>query len=95
VGAAEEHRNIEIVRRILKLLGRPPSLIRRVRDRLGHDRRYAIDSSKLRRELRWKPARRFDKALAETVGWYVNHRAWWKCLIRLRKHKSFQKKYYR
>jgi dTDP-glucose 4,6-dehydratase len=70
VGAQNERTNIDVVRRILAHLGKPDSLIRHVADRPGHDRRYAIDSSKARRELGWEPRRQFDEALAETIEWY-------------------------
>jgi dTDP-glucose 4,6-dehydratase len=68
--------NIQIVKRILRLLDKPESLITFVKDRPGHDRRYAMDSSHIRRELGWEPAHRFDDALRQTVDWYVHNRAW-------------------
>lgn len=70
IGASNERQNIEILRRILAHLGKPESLIRHVADRPGHDRRYAIDSSKAQRELGWQPQREFAEALAETIEWY-------------------------
>ena len=76
-GASSERPNVEIVKTVLRLLGKPESLIQYVKDRPGHDRRYAIDSSRARRELGWAPRRRFDEALAATVAWYLEHRAWW------------------
>jgi dTDP-glucose 4,6-dehydratase len=80
-GAASERHNIDIVKLVLTLTGKPESLIRHVTDRLGHDRRYAIDASKATRELGWAPRHRFESALAETVGWYQSHRAWWERII--------------
>ena len=80
-GAASERRNLDIVRQVLERLGKPESLIRFVADRPGHDRRYAIDAAKARRELSWAPARRFEEALAETVRWYVEHRSWWERIL--------------
>jgi dTDP-glucose 4,6-dehydratase len=77
IGAGEEHPNLELVRGILGLLGKPESLVRYVADRPGHDRRYAIDSSKARRELGWAPQVDFARGLAETVEWYVANRPWW------------------
>lgn len=71
--------NIDLTRRILKILGKPFSLVRKVKDRPGHDRRYAIDSGKLRR-LGWKEKARFDDALEATVLWYRDHEAWWRRL---------------
>jgi dTDP-glucose 4,6-dehydratase len=78
-GAGDEVENLELTRRILKLTGRDESLIRHVADRPGHDRRYALDSSKLR-ELGWRPERRLDEGLAETVAWYRERRDWWEPL---------------
>ena len=95
VGSTEEHPNLWIVKRILKMLGRPESLIEHVPDRLGHDRRYAVDSAKLRRELGWRPGHSFGDALAETVRWYMENPAWWRRLQRLRDHRQFQDRYYR
>lgn len=95
VGGSQEHQNLAIVRRVLNLLGRPRTLIRHVRDRLGHDRRYAIDSRKIRRTLGWKPAWDFEEGIEETVAWYCVNRKWWRRLIRLGEHRKFQKKYYR
>lgn len=77
VGAGEERTNLEMVKAILGLLGKPESLIRHVTDRPGHDRRYAIDSAKIRRELGWRPEVGFREGLAATVEWYVEHRPWW------------------
>ena len=62
---------------VLALLGKPESLVRFVADRPGHDRRYAMDLSKARRELGWAPRRTFEAGLEETVRWYVEHRGWW------------------
>ena len=67
--------------RILDHLGKPHSLITYVTDRLGHDRRYAIDSSKAQRELGWKPLHRPEAGIRETVDWYVANRAWWEPLL--------------
>jgi dTDP-glucose 4,6-dehydratase len=70
IGADNEWANIDLARKILKILGKPESLLTSVKDRPGHDRRYAIDSAKLRRELGWKPSVTFDKGLIETVRRY-------------------------
>jgi len=73
----QERENLEVVRRLLDLTGASPDLVRHVEDRPGHDRRYAIDSSKLR-ELGWTPAHSFDTGgLEETVDWYRANREWW------------------
>ncbi|QDE91371.1 dTDP-glucose 4,6-dehydratase [Myxococcus xanthus] len=77
IGGGAERRNIDIVKAILGLVGKPESLIQYVKDRPGHDRRYAIDPSKIRAELGWTPAHTFEQGLAETVRWFVDHPAWW------------------
>jgi len=77
IGAGNELPNIELTRLILKLLGKPESLIRYVKDRPGHDRRYSLDCTKIR-ALGWRPRHRFEEALAETVRWYVENQWWWR-----------------
>jgi dTDP-glucose 4,6-dehydratase len=77
IGGNSERTNIEITEYILKALGKPKSLIRFVEDRLGHDRRYAIDSTKIMSELGWKPQYSFEKAMDETVLWYIENHSWW------------------
>jgi dTDP-glucose 4,6-dehydratase len=81
VGSDAEMKNIDVVHLILDQLGKPRDLIQFVTDRLGHDRRYAIDSSKLRAELNWKPLHRPEQGLRDTVDWYRNNRAWWEPLL--------------
>jgi dTDP-glucose 4,6-dehydratase len=77
IGGNNERKNIDIVKRVLKELNKPDTLIEFVKDRLGHDRRYAIDSSKIKNELGWVPAYSFDTALKSTIDWYVNNKDWW------------------
>ncbi|MCI0570591.1 MAG: GDP-mannose 4,6-dehydratase, partial [Myxococcaceae bacterium] len=77
IGGGAERRNIEIVRGILQLTGKPETLIKYVQDRPGHDRRYAIDPAKIREELGWTPAHTFEQGLEDTVRWYVDNRTWW------------------
>jgi dTDP-glucose 4,6-dehydratase len=72
----EERENLDVTRRILELTEADPGLVRHVDDRPGHDRRYALDWSRLR-ELGWKPTRGFEEGLAETVAWYRTRRDWW------------------
>jgi dTDP-glucose 4,6-dehydratase len=79
VGGGQELTNLELTQAILELIGKPPSLIRRVDDRPGHDRRYSVDSSKLRR-LGWAPIHPFNTALAQTVAWYRERPDWWRPL---------------
>ncbi len=77
-GARSERVNIDIVSRIVVLLGVSPALVEHGTDRPAHDRRYAMDSSKAEGELGWKPARTFEQGLADTVRWYVEHDDWWR-----------------
>ena len=79
VGAGDERENLDVTRMIIELTGAHPSLVRHVEDRPGHDRRYALDSSRIR-ALGWKPKRTFEEGLAETVKWYSENRAWWEPL---------------
>ena len=80
IGGESERQNIEITKRILKELDLPESLIEPVKDRPGHDRRYSIDCSKVKK-LGWKPEANFEAALKETIRWYKENKAWWKKLI--------------
>ena len=81
VGGDGEMRNIDVVKLILSHLGKPESLINYVKDRLGHDRRYAIDSSKIHNELNWKPLHRPEQGIRETIDWYMANRSWWEPLL--------------
>jgi len=77
IGTGHGWTNIAVARMLLRHLGKPESLIRFVPDRLGHDRRYAMSMGKIRRELGWSPAIRFDDGLRDTIRWYQTHQAWW------------------
>ncbi|MFN0061414.1 MAG: dTDP-glucose 4,6-dehydratase [Myxococcaceae bacterium] len=77
IGGGAERRNIDLVKTLLSTLKKPESLIQFVKDRPGHDRRYAIDPTKIRNELGWKPERTFEQGLSETVRWYVDNPKWW------------------
>lgn len=77
IGGNNEHANIEIVRTILQALDKPESLIQHVKDRAGHDRRYAINATKIRAELGWLPKYTFATGIAETLAWYLDNREWW------------------
>jgi dTDP-glucose 4,6-dehydratase len=79
VGAGHERENLGVARRILELTGADPSLICHVEDRPGHDRRYSLETAKVR-ALGWTPQRAFDEGLVDTVEWYRDHRAWWQPL---------------
>lgn len=76
IGGNNEKTNIELVKLILKILEKPESLIKYVKDRPGHDRRYAIDSSKIQRELGWKPHYTFETGIFETIKWYLDNIKW-------------------
>jgi len=81
IGAENEKPNIEIVKLILRELGKDESLITYVKDRPGHDRRYAIDATKIKTELGWKPSHTFETAIKETINWYIQNQSWWKEII--------------
>jgi dTDP-glucose 4,6-dehydratase len=92
-GASSERHNIDIVKQVLDLAGKPHTLIRYVKDRPGHDRRYAIDAGKAQDRLGWSPRRRFEEALADTVRWYLEHRAWWERIISGEYLRYYEKQY--
>ncbi|MBD2867968.1 dTDP-glucose 4,6-dehydratase [Paenibacillus arenilitoris] len=76
VGGRNERNNLQVVRTILEELGKPESLITYVKDRLGHDRRYAIDADKIRHELGWQPKYDYENGIKETIRWYLNNAQW-------------------
>ena len=77
IGGIKDVPNLEIARKILTFMGKPNSLLTFVKDRPGHDRRYAIDSSLIEREMGWKHNVSLDEGLKETIEWYINNRQWW------------------
>lgn len=77
IGGENERTNMEIVRLILKILGKPETLIKYVKDRPGHDRRYAIDGTKIQRELGFKPGIDFAQGMEDTIRWFRENRGWW------------------
>ncbi|MCL4416628.1 MAG: dTDP-glucose 4,6-dehydratase [Actinobacteria bacterium] len=77
-GLTQDINNLEVVKKIIKILGKNESFIEFVKDRPGHDRRYALDWSKIKNELGWEPLHNFDEWLEKTVEWYKNNEAWWK-----------------
>jgi dTDP-glucose 4,6-dehydratase len=79
-GLTKDIPNIEVVKKILKIMGRGEEMIEYVKDRPGHDRRYSVNWSKIKRELGWKPLHNFDAWLEKTVKWYKNNIDWWKPL---------------
>ena len=81
IGGHNERSNITVVKRILQHLGKPESLITYVTDRKGHDKRYAIDPSKIREELGWEPETKFEDGIGQTIDWYLEHRDWWEHIV--------------
>ena len=81
IGGHNERTNLEVVKTILKALGKPESLIRFVKDRPGHDRRYAIDPTKIETELGWEPQYVFDTGMKQTIQWYLDNKEWWEHII--------------
>lgn len=77
-GATNEKTNLELIHALLNIMGKPQNLITFIADRPGHDRRYALDTSKIAKELGWNPLYSFEKALAATIDWYVNNELWWR-----------------
>lgn len=92
VGGGNECTNLDITKKILTLLNKPESLIKRVKDRQGHDRRYSLDCSKLKK-LGWKPEASFEAALEKTVRWYKENESWWR-KIKSGEYLEYYKKQY-
>ncbi|HXI64411.1 MAG TPA: dTDP-glucose 4,6-dehydratase [Gemmatimonadales bacterium] len=81
IGGSAELPNVEVVRTLLRVLAKPESLIKYVTDRPGHDRRYAMNTERINRELDWRPRHRFETGLADTIRWYLEHRPWWERVL--------------
>lgn len=81
VGGHNEKSNIEVVKIILKELGKSEDLIKYINDRLGHDRRYAIDPTKISNELGWKPETAFENGIVNTIKWYLDNKDWWEDIL--------------
>jgi dTDP-glucose 4,6-dehydratase len=93
IGGNNEWKNIDIVKLLLTHLNKPESLITYVTDRLGHDLRYSIDASKIKKDLGWQPRYTFEKGITETIGWYLNNKDWWQRIIS-GDYKDYYKKMY-
>lgn len=93
IGGHNEMRNIDIVKIICKALGKPESLITYVTDRKGHDMRYAIDPTKISRELGWLPETKFADGIQKTIQWYLDNRPWWEHIINGEYQKYYQEMY--
>jgi dTDP-glucose 4,6-dehydratase len=81
IGGNNEMKNIDVVKLILQHLNKPLDLINYVTDRMGHDRRYAINASKIYKELGWKPKHNFKTAIKRTIEWYIGNRTWWESIV--------------
>lgn len=81
IGGHNERTNLEVVKAVLNELEKPESLITYVKDRAGHDMRYAIDPTKIHNELGWEPTTLFDEGIKKTITWYLNNRKWWEDIV--------------
>jgi len=81
IGGHNERTNLEVVKTVLRELGKDESLIEYVTDRKGHDRRYAIDPTKIKNELGWEPTTKFDEGIKKTIAWYLENKDWWQNII--------------
>ena len=93
IGGHNEKTNLEVVKTVLKILGKSEDLIRFVKDRPGHDMRYAIDPTKIRNELGWYPETTFEEGIEKTVKWYLENRQWWENIINGDYMKYYEKMY--
>ena len=93
VGGHNEMRNIDIVKIICEQLGKPESLITHVADRKGHDRRYAIDPTKIHDELGWEPETMFKDGIKKTIQWYLDNKDWWEDIVS-GEYQNYYKKMY-
>ncbi len=93
ISSGNEKTNLELIHKLLELLNKPRSLIQFVADRPAHDRRYAMDSSRIARELGWKPAYSFEEALSATVDWYLKNESWWRRIKSGEYSKYYRKMY--
>ena len=93
VGGHNEHTNLEVVKIILQQLGKPEELIEFVTDRKGHDRRYAIDPTKISNELGWEPETKFSDGIKKTIQWYLDNKDWWQHIIS-GEYREYYKKMY-
>lgn len=92
-GMTNDISNLEVIKKILKIMGKDESFIEHVKDRYGHDRRYAVDWSKIGKELGWKPLHDFDEWLEKTVAWYKENEKWWKD-VKTGEYKRYYKEQY-
>ena len=93
IGARSERQNIDVVREVLRQTSKPESLIRFVKDRPGHDRRYAMNPARIEEELGWRPQVSFEEGLADTIRWYRDHADWWR-RVKDGSYREFYAKWY-
>jgi len=93
IGGHNERTNLDVVKTILRELGKPETLITYVKDRAGHDLRYAIDPTKITNELGWTPSTTFDDGIKKTIRWYLDNEAWWKNIINGEYQNYYEKMY--
>ena len=93
IGGHNEKTNIDVVKIILKELGKSEDLIAFVTDRPGHDRRYAIDPAKIKKDLGWEPTTLFDEGIKKTIRWYLDNKSWWENIIS-GEYQNYYKKMY-
>ena len=93
IGGHNEKTNLEVVKTIIKELGKSEDLIEFVTDRPGHDRRYAIDPTKIHNELGWLPATKFNDGIKKTINWYLTHKSWWGKIISGEYQNYYEKMY--
>ena len=93
IGGHNEKTNLEVVKTIIKELGKSEDLIEFVTDRPGHDRRYAIDPTKIHNELGWLPATKFNDGIKKTIEWYLTHKSWWEKIISGEYQNYYEKMY--
>jgi len=93
IGGHNERTNLEVVKTIIRELGKSEDLIKYVTDRPGHDMRYAIDPTKIKNELGWEPLTLFDEGIKKTIKWYLDNKEWWTNIIN-GEYKNYYKKMY-
>ena len=93
IGGHNEKTNLDVVKTIIKELGKSEDLIEFVMDRPGHDRRYAIDPTKIHNELGWLPATKFNDGIKKTINWYLTHKTWWEKIISGEYQNYYEKMY--
>lgn len=93
IGGHNERTNLKVIKTIIRALGKSEELITYVKDRPGHDMRYAIDPSKIKKELGWEPYTTFEDGIEKTINWYLTNRAWWENIIN-GEYKNYYSKMY-